>query len=96
MLDKKFQLLLIQIIKEHLPSCKIFLFGSRARGHHGSRSDVDLALDNGQAIPGHVLLEIKEAVEQSNVPFFVDIVDLMSASDSLKKEIERDGVSWSN
>ena len=96
MLDKKFQHLLIQIIKEHLPTCKIFLFGSRARGHHGSRSDIDLALDNGQAIPGYVLLEIKDAVEQSNVPFFVDIVDLHSTSDSLKKEIQRDGVSWNS
>ncbi|MBS1987843.1 nucleotidyltransferase domain-containing protein [Candidatus Dependentiae bacterium] len=96
MLENNFQDLLIKIIKAHLPACKILLFGSRARSEHGSRSDIDLALDNSQAIPGHVLLEIKDAVAESNVPFFVDIVDLHTASDRLKKEIERDGVLWNS
>lgn len=96
MLEKNFQDLLIKIIKAHLPTCKIILFGSRTRSEHDSRSDIDLALDNGQAISGHVLLEIKDAVAESNVPFFVDIVDLYSISDRLKKEIERDGILWNN
>ena len=41
---------LLVIIKKQLPNCKIWLFGSRARGTHKSGADVDLAIDAGRRI----------------------------------------------
>lgn len=67
---------------------KIVLFGSRARGTHRERSDIDIAVSGGDADAFY--WDIKENVH-SLLSF--DIVDLDSgASEDLKKEIEKDGV----
>lgn len=67
---------------------KIVLFGSRARGTNTERSDIDIAVSDGDFDAFY--WSIKEQVH-SLLTF--DIVDLDSGvSDELKKEIERDGV----
>ena len=67
---------------------KIVLFGSRARGTHRERSDIDIAVIGGDADAFY--WDTKENVH-SLLSF--DIVDLDSgASEDLKKEIEKDGV----
>ncbi len=67
---------------------KIVLFGSRARGTHRERSDIDIAVSGGDVDAFY--WDIKENVH-SLLSF--DIVDLDSgASEDLKKEIEKDGV----
>ena len=67
---------------------KIVLFGSRARGDHTERSDVDLAVYGGDF--DSFYWNIKENI-QSLLSF--DVVDMNSRdTEELKKEIERDGV----
>lgn len=67
---------------------KVILFGSRARGTHTERSDIDIAVNGGDF--DSFYWEIKENI-YSLLTF--DIVDLDSGvSDKLKKEIEKDGV----
>ena len=67
---------------------KIVLFGSRARGTHRERSDIDIATSGSDA--NAFYWDIKENVHSL---LFFDIVDLDSgASEDLKKEIEKDGV----
>ena len=67
---------------------KVILFGSRARGTHTERSDIDIAVNGGDF--DSFYWEIKENIH-SLLTF--DIVDLDSGvSDKLKKEIEKDGV----
>lgn len=68
--------------------CKVILFGSRARGTHTERSDIDIAISGGDF--GSFYFDIKENVH-SLLTF--DIVDLdRGVSEQLKKEIEKDGV----
>lgn len=68
---------------------KVILFGSRARGTHTERSDIDIAVSGGDF--DSFYWEIKENV-YSLLTF--DIVNLDSGvSEELKKEIERDGVT---
>lgn len=68
---------------------KVVLFGSRARGTHTKRSDIDIAVSGGDFDPFY--WDIKEKVH-SLLSF--DIVDIDSGiSADLKKEIERDGVT---
>ena len=67
---------------------KIVLFGSRARGDHTERSDVDLAVYGGDF--DSFYWNIEENI-QSLLSF--DVVDMNSrVTEELKKEIERDGV----
>lgn len=67
---------------------KIVLFGSRARGDHTERSDVDLAVYGGDF--DSFYWNIKEKIH-SLLSF--DVVDMNSrVAEELKKEIERDGV----
>ena len=64
------------------------MFGSRARGDHTERSDVDLAVYGGDF--DSFYWNIKENI-YSLLSF--DVVDMNSrVTEELKKEIERDGV----
>ena len=67
---------------------KVILFGSRAKGTHTERSDVDIAVSGGDFEDFY--WSIKEKVH-SLLTF--DIVDLDSGiSEQLREEIERDGI----
>ena len=67
---------------------KVILFGSRARGTHTEKSDIDIAVSGGDFDAFY--WEIKENV-YSLLTF--DIIDLDSgASEELTSEIEKDGV----
>lgn len=67
---------------------KVVLFGSRARGTHTERSDIDLAVSGGETEGFY--WDIKENVH-SLLTF--DIVDYRGASVDLQEEIERDGIT---
>ena len=68
---------------------KIILFGSRARGNHTERSDVDIAVSGGDFDAFY--WDVKENTH-SLLTF--DIVNLDdNISDDLKEEIAKDGVT---
>ena len=49
-----------------------------------------------QSVPLYIQVRnrIKEDIENSNIILFVDIVDINSVSDKLKKQIMKDGIPW--
>ena len=67
---------------------KVILFGSRARGDNGERSDIDLAVSGGE------IGEFAEAVEEEAWTLLMfDVVNLdRKISPELQTEINRDGV----
>ena len=68
---------------------KVVLFGSRARGTHTERSDIDIAVYGGDF--DKFFGDIKENVHSL---LMFDIVDMDNChSYELKKEIEREGVT---
>lgn len=68
---------------------KVILFGSRAKGTHTERSDIDIAVSGGNF--DGFYWSIKEKV-RSLLSF--DIVDLDTGiSEELQREIERDGIT---
>jgi len=85
----------IQEVKDFLvvqfPHEKIYLFGSRARGEEGMHSDVDIAID-GEAL-GSRLSYARFVLEESLVPYKIDLVDLSKAS-YLKGIIQKEGIAW--
>lgn len=97
--DKRFEnykKVMLGIIHKHLPDCKVYLFGSRARGTHQHGADIDLALDCGMVIPLKVILKIYDDIEETSIPLMVDLVDIATASDLLKNEIKKEGIEWKN
>ena len=94
--EEKYKKILVKIVEKHLPECKIYLFGSRARKTNSPTSDIDLALDCGEAIELSILGKIDEEIEESPVPFTVDLVDLQTVGPEMKKQIEKEKILWSN
>lgn len=67
---------------------RVILFGSRARGTHTERSDIDIAVSGGNVDAFY--WDIKENVFSL---LMFDIVELdAGVLEELKKEIERDGI----
>ena len=86
---------LIRTIKKHLPSCEIYLFGSRAMGTERHYSDIDLAIKTSCHIEHSILNLINEDIEILNIPFFVDIVDYHAVYDEMRTFIDKTGILWS-
>ena len=82
----------VNIIYKKLPSCKIYLFGSRARKTNLSGADIDFALDNSKPIDMGIILKFYDDIENTTIPLTVDLVDLNTCSDSFKNEIKREGI----
>lgn len=60
-------------LRKHLPQgARVYLFGSRARQTARWNSDYDLLVD--ADVPDRVITEILEEIDESFVPFKVDIV----------------------
>ena len=67
---------------------KIILFGSRARGTHTERSDIDIAVYGGDF--DHFYWDVQEKIHSL---LMFDIIQAdASISDELRQEIEKDGV----
>lgn len=71
---------------------KIYLFGSRAKNTYTPYSDIDIAIES-QEISNYDISILKEIVEESNLPYKVDIIDLNVAS-NLKEVVEKEGIRW--
>ena len=92
--QKHYKHLLIPIIKKHLPTCTIYLFGSRARNTHQEGADIDIALDAGSKIDFTLLSKILDDIEESMVPVQVDVIDYHNISTAMKEEIDNEGIQW--
>lgn len=75
---------------------KVWLFGSFARGEERTASDIDIAVEPGPEMPPSALSAIEEALEESTIPYFVDLVDLRAADEGLRAKVRAEGVPWRN
>jgi len=93
-LEPEYKNKIVGILTVLFPDAKIYLFGSRARGTHSDRSDIDLAIDEGKVIrPGRIGEAVGMFVE-SDIPYKIDIVDLHSVSDKMQYFIKKEGILW--
>ena len=73
---------------------EVWLFGSCARGEALRHSDIDIAIMPRDELPSGFFSDLTEIVEESSIPYDVDIVDLRSAAPIRIDEVRRDGVKW--
>ena len=77
------------ILHEHLPvGVKVWVFGSRANWTTKDSSDLDLALEGKSQLSYKVLGTLKDAFEDSPLPYTVDVVDLNGIGDSFRQIVE--------
>jgi len=76
--------------------CRVYLFGSRATGRHRVASDFDIAVESSDEV-SRLLGIAREMLEESNIPFIVDVVDLRTTSEVLRRRVLEQGILlWSN
>lgn len=85
--------ILRSVLQAHLPAAtKILLYGSRAKGTAKKYSDIDLAIDTGDVIPISQFTALISDLEESDIPYKVDIVDLHTIDESFRERIMIEGV----
>lgn len=90
--------LLLRLAAEHLSQdVRLIVYGSRADGTAHDASDLDLALRRAddQPIDGNQLSRFVEAVQDSTIPFPVEIFDRARLPISFQQTIDHDGVDIS-
>lgn len=85
---------LLSIVRKHISNGTVYLFGSRARGTNTPESDIDIAIDIGQPLAGGVLGNISEEIEESRIPFFVDVLDFHKLDNDMRQTIMKEGIVW--
>lgn len=64
---------------------KVFIFGSRAIGNARKFSDVDIGVKSDKQINLLLLSDIKEAFEESNIPYTIDVVDFSNIAGTFRE-----------
>lgn len=71
-----------------------YLFGSRAKGEATRYSDIDIALLPKKTMPIALACYVREALEESTIPYQVDVVDLSQVSEKFYKKVLQEGILW--
>jgi len=76
------------ILKEHVPEYTVWAFGSRVQGRAKKYSDLDLAIMSEESLPLTKIADLKEAFDESDLVFKVDLVDWATTSHAFRQIIE--------
>src|SRR5262249_23596674 len=72
----------------------VYLFGSHACGQVRHASDIDVAILPRGQLPSGFFASLAETIEESTIPYEVDLVDLREAAPSFRQEVLRGGLKW--
>ncbi|MBD3273017.1 hypothetical protein GF385_01545 [Candidatus Dependentiae bacterium] len=89
MVKEEYKKKLIKLILKYLPNAKIYLFGSRALNKEKKDSDIDIAIDVGKKAPQEKVSLIRLSINDLNIPFEVDLVDIYNLPEKFKKLIKK-------
>ena len=83
--------LLLELLERHLPNTAAWVYGSRAKWTSRPQSDLDLVVFATPDQDGQVA-GLREAFEESNLPFRVDLFVWDTVPEQFRKHIKRDHV----
>lgn len=75
------------ILRTHLPDREVWVFGSRIGDHPKPYSDLDLLVQGDVPLSPETVIALKEAFDDSNLPFQVDIVEWACTSEKFRRII---------
>ena len=83
------------ILESALPAnCTVWVFGSRVKNQAKFNSDLDLALDYKNKVALKTLLLLKEAFEESPLPYTVDVLDINDVSEKFQRVIRQQAIAF--
>jgi type I restriction enzyme S subunit len=82
----------LQVLDTYLPGVEVRAFGSRVRWTAKPYSDLDLALMTHQPLPLDQAAQLREALDETTLPFKVDVVDWSSTSETFRDIIQSNNV----
>jgi predicted nucleotidyltransferase len=85
---------LFDIFKKYQKVSLVYIFGSRAIGNYKPGSDIDFAIMN-TGVDDEVISNIRSDIEESNLPYFADIINYPTLQHKeLKEHIDRVGIEF--
>lgn len=84
----------IGILSFLFPDCKIYLYGSRARGRFSHGSDADIALDGGKLLDRMSVFEAQELMQALLTPLKINIVDYYRLPEEYRESLQKDKIVW--
>lgn len=79
--------ILRDILARHLPGCEVQIFGSRATGTAKPYSDIDLVIMGDEPLPVTTIRILRDAFDDSDLPFQVDLVEWAGVSEEFRNVI---------
>lgn len=80
--------MLLEIFRNYCPNAEIWAYGSRISGEAHEASDLDLVVKSFNDSSKNIY-ELKELVNNSDIPIIVDILDYNNIPEAFQKEIEK-------
>ena len=90
-LEKAKEIVLARIPREDY---SVFLFGSRAEGQERETSDLDIGFLGIKPVPEKLIREIREALDESVIPYRVDLVDFHKVDPAFKVIALKKVIVW--
>ncbi len=87
-IDERHLITIKTILQRLIPNTSVWVFGSRITSASKSYSDLDLVIVGKKRVPQILYYQIKDAMEESDLPFRVDVLDWHRISPSFKKIIK--------
>jgi len=86
-----------KIVLKHVPATEfaVFLFGSRAVGNATALSDIDVGIFGMRPLPSIIMADLESDLEDSIVPFKIDLIDFHQVDEVFKDEALRIVQIWS-
>ena len=84
--------LLRAILARHVPDRTVVAFGSRAVGPTKPWSDLDLAILGEERLPPVVVARLASDLEESLLPFRVDVIERATVSAEFGRRIDREAL----
>jgi len=76
------------LLQRYAPGRRVWAFGSRATGRRVRRfSDLDIAME-GEELPFDEMALLREALDESRLPFKVDVVELGNLAPEFRSRIQ--------
>lgn len=93
MLKKKYQILVKNILSKHLnKQAKFFVFGSSIKSN--DFRDIDIGVEG--AKDEMELIHIREDLEESRLPYRVDVVDFSNVDSNFREKVFKGKILWLN
>jgi hypothetical protein len=85
------QRIVLAILDAHLPAgAAVWVFGSRVNGRARRYSDLDLAIDAGRRLTVDETAILREAFDECDLPYRVDIIDWQAVTPEFRSLIATD------